>query len=202
MATEHWTDLVGSTERDGREYGYAVGIDRQNMPVLSVRQGGHAAIIGEDGREIEHASLGIPVLPFGLLRARRIKKAVLIHTHPMPAFEDRPPTRIFSDEDIGQFFGLDYLAMIALDKGGAHLMAKQEGFNRNLWSLLNPRLVEATLLDVRENSRSMRDVLSRVAHQLSAFGIGYYYTPNLSQPNDVVEFQNLRQAKPVFTPSS
>lgn len=199
LATEHWADLVKATEHDGREYGYLVGINRQNEPVLSNRQGGYAAVIGEDGREIEQASLSIPVFPFGLLSARQVKKAVLVHTHPMPTFKDCPRTRTFSDQDIGQFFGSDYLAMVALDEGGVHLMAKKTRFTRDSWSLLNPKLVEAAIIDVRENSRSMRDVLSRVAHQLSAFGIGYYYTPSLSQPDDTVKFQNLRQAKAVLS---
>lgn len=202
LATEHWVDLVNTTEEDGREHGYVVGIDRQGEPVLSDRLEGSSAILGEDGREIEHASLSMPMFPFGTLRARQIKKAVLVHTHPMPTFEDHPRTRIFSDEDIGHFFGSDYLAMIMLDKGGAHLMAKKDRFSRNSWGQLHPKLVESTIINVSEGSRSMRDVLGRVAYQLSIHGVGYYYTPDLSQPNDTVEFQNLRQAKAVLTPSA
>jgi hypothetical protein len=202
LATEHWVDLVDTTDKDRCEYGYAVGTDRQSEPVLSDRLEGYAAITGEDGAEIEQASLSAPIFPFGILRARQIKKAVLVHTHPMPISEDRPRTRIFSDKDIGHFFGSDYLAMIMLDQGGAHLMAKKERFTRNARDLLHPKLVETTLLEVREGSRSMRDVLSKVAYQLWVHGVGYYYTPDLLQPDDTVEFQNLRQAKAVLTPSA
>ena len=202
LATEHWVDLVDATEKDRCEYGYAVGIDGQGKAVLSNMLEGYPAITTEDGIELEQASLTVPMFPFGILRARQVKKAVLIHTHPMPTFDDRPRTRIFSDKDIGHFFGSDYLAMIMLDQGGAHLMAKQGRFNRNSWDLLDPKLVETTLLDVRKGSRSMRDVLSRVAYQLSMHGIGYYYTPDLSQSNDSVGFQNLRRARAVLKPSA
>jgi hypothetical protein len=202
LATEHWVDLVNATENDRCEYGYAVGIDRQGKPVLSNRLEGYPAITKEDGVEIEQASLSGPIFPFGILRARQIKKAALVHTHPMPTSENHPRTMIFSDKDIGHFFGSDYSAMMMLDQGGAHLLAKKERFTHDMRDLLHPELVKTTILDVREGSRSMRDVLSRVAYQLWVHGVGYYYTPDLSQPNDTVEFQNLRQAKAVLTPSA
>jgi hypothetical protein len=202
LATEHWVDLVSATAIDSCEYGYAVGIDRQGEPVLSDRLEGYPPIVGKDGIEIEDGSLPVPMFPFGVLQARKISKAVLVHTHPMPTSENHPRTRIFSDKDIGHFLGSDYSAMMMLDQGGAHLLAKKERFTRNARDLLHPKLVETTLLEIREGSRSMRDVLSRVAYQLWVHDVGYYYTPDLSQPKDTVEFQNLRQAKAVLTPSA
>ena len=201
LATEHWVDLVNTTEKDRCEYGYAVGVDGQDEPALSDRLEGYPPVMGEGGVESEGASLNMPMFPFGVLQARKIRKATLIHTHPMPTSENHPRTRTFSDRDINYFFGSDYLAMVALDKGGAHLITKKARFSRHSWDTLHPELVETTMRDVREGSRSMRDVLSRVAYQLWIHGVGYYYTPDLSQPRATVELQNLRQAKAVLTPT-
>ncbi len=202
LATEHWVDLVDATENNGRVHGYVVGIDKEDgVPVLSARQQAEAGIVDEDGKEVEPASLRVPRFPFGLLRSRQIKKAALVYTHRVPNSEDYPPTTTFSDEDISQFFGSDYAAMLMLDKGGAHLIAKKERFARDAWGMPHPKLVETTADDVLEGSRSMRDVLNRVAYQLSVHGVGYYYTPDLLQPNDSVEFQNLRHAEAILKPS-
>jgi len=202
LGVKHWLDLVSATNNDGHEYGYSIGINREGSPVESERLEGYPAITDGTGTVVEKAGLMPPIYPFGFRRARQVKKATYIHTHPLPDTDNHPSTGTFSDRDIHYFVGSDYFAMIMLDRGGAHLLAKDERFTRDRAEQLNQKLVETTVYDVREGSKSMRDILKRVAYNLSIYGISYYYTPELLQASITVEFQNLRQARAVLTPST
>ena len=134
----------------------------------------------------------MPMFPFGIMKglSTRVREDVVIHTHPMPPEVAHVKTSIISDKDIRAFVGSKYSGMVMLDRGGAHLLAR----TRQIHSYYNapaPDLVSRTMREVIAESGGSMDVMAETARQLGQYGLGYYYTPDLTQVSHDVEFWNL-----------
>lgn len=192
LATDLWHKLVSATQADYRERGLVVGRHiGKNELVRSKIIEGFGKEQGENPAEVE-AAFQAPMLPFGARSmSPRVKRDVIIHTHPMPPEVDHVRTSIISDKDIHAFTNSKYNAMVMLDRGGAHLVAR----TRRSYSYdIEPKsdLVSSTMREVIAESGGSMDVMTRLASRLGQYGLAYFYTPELTQPGEVVELQNLR----------
>jgi hypothetical protein len=197
LATDLWHTMVSDTQLDYRERGVVVGRPAgKNVLVRSEIIEGYGQESGEGLVEVVEASLPVPMFPFGILRgmSQRLKKDVVIHTHPMPPEVDHVRTSIISDKDIRCFVGSKYTGMVMLDRGGAHLMVRT-GPSNQYDCVPGFNLVSSTMSEVINKGGGSMDVMTRFARQIGRYGLGYYYTPDLKQSGETVEFQNLKVAK-------
>ena len=112
----------------------------------------------------------------------------------MPPALDHLRTNPISDADLQAFSPSRYQAMLTLDRGGAHLLARTRP-NYLDGNVPATDLVSSTMREVIAESGGSMDVMTRVAGELAQFGLGYYFTPDLIQQGESVEFKNLKVAK-------
>ncbi len=192
LATDQWQKLVNLTQADLLERGLVVGRHSSTHQLVSSKtiKGYGQAQTNSYDRATE-AALAVPILPFGIRSiSPRIKASVAIHTHPMPPEVDHIQTSIISDKDIATFSRSRYKAMVMLDRGGAHLVART--CSGELYgSMPAPDLVSTTMREVIAESGISMDVMARLARRLGQYGLAYFYTPELRQNGETVELQNL-----------
>lgn len=192
LATDQWQELVNVTQADFRERGLVVGrhSSKHQLVRSKIIKGRGQTRTNSSGRPTE-AALVVPILPFGIRSiSPRIKASVAIHTHPMPPEVDHIQTSTISDKDIDTFSRSSYKAMVMLDRGGAHLVARI--CSGELYgSKPAPDLVSATMREVITESGSSMDVMTKLARRLGQYGLAYFYTPELTQNGETVELQNL-----------
>lgn len=193
LATDSWHELVSATQVDYRERGLVVGrhIGKNKLIRSKVIEGYGREQTDIPGEDLE-AAFPVPMLPFGVKSlSPRIKQDVVIHTHPMPPEVDHVRTSIISDKDIHAFTNSRYNAMVMLDRGGAHLVARTR--QSDLYSgKPQEDLVSSTMRGVIAESGGSMDIMIKLASRLGQYGLGYFYTPELAQPGETVELQNLR----------
>lgn len=190
LGVDIWQQLVDKTQSDHLEHAAAIGRRKNGTYVIFE---GYADPGLDDPGLVSGASLAVPSSPFGIIKgfAQRIKKETLVHTHPMGTELDHVRTSVISDEDIHQFIHSDYKVLVMLDRGGAHLLARTNAV-RFSGVFPPPDLVDTAIHETLEDGGGSMDLLALVGARLSSFGLGYYYTPDLPQQGDTVEFQNLR----------
>lgn len=193
LATDTWAELVNATQTDYREHGLVIGRNAgNNKLVRSKILEGYGREMLQESEQVLEAAFPVPMFPFGIIKGMspRIKEDVALHTHPMPPEVDHVRTSIISDKDLQVFTGSKYNAMVMLDRGGAHLLARTRP-TYSYASAPEPNLVSSTMREVIAESGGSMDVMARLAHRLGQYGLGYFYTPELTQAGDSVEFQNL-----------
>ncbi|HVV66676.1 MAG TPA: hypothetical protein VHB72_01235 [Candidatus Saccharimonadales bacterium] len=193
VGADTWRHLIDVTQTDGHEHGVAIGRFKDGTYVIS---DDFADPVPDDPEFAAGATLSIPASPFGIIKGfiQRVKKETLVHTHPMGPELDHVRTTVVSDKDIHQFMHSDYNASVVLDRGGAHLLART-GSIQFSGVVPPPNLVTAATHEVIEEGGGSMDLLARVAGRLSSFGLGYYYTSDLSPQDGIIAFQNLRTAE-------
>lgn len=191
IAAASLAGLVELTQTDQTERGLVVGIKAGSFIRSQILEGRPAEIDDETGRFIS-GSWSPPILPFGIKGVlASIKKASVIHTHPMPPAIDHLRTTPISDKDIRAFLPSKYIAMVMADRGGIHMLARHRSTTILDYPPGASVVGDATEITINEGGGSI-DVIRRVAHQLSLYGLTYLYTPELVQEQKTVGFQNMR----------
>lgn len=193
IAADAWESLVAATQSDGIERGLVIAKRRDKIIRSKEIEGLGEQPSDEDPSKTIPASFPLPALPFGVKSLLpTIKELVVIHTHPMPPDLDHLRTTPISDRDIRAFTRTRYVAMVMLDRGGAHLLARTSSFFPDDERLLTSDIVDTATKEVIAESGGSMDVMTKVARRIANYGLGYFYTPDLSQQGAGVEFRNLR----------
>ena len=196
LATDIWQDLVEATQSDGIERGLAIARHTRTGKLTRSREYRWHYEFDDEGEEPEAIdnSCQMMLFPLGVVRSvlsPRLREDVYIHTHPIPPALDHLRTNPISDADLRAFFPSRYQAMVMLDRGGAHLVARTR--QSDLYgSTPEPDLGSSTMREVIAESGGSMDVMNRLASRLGQYGLAYFYTPELTQAGETVEFQNLR----------
>jgi hypothetical protein len=199
LATDIWQDLVDTTQSDLIERGLAIARHSKTGKLTrSTIFRWYYEFSEESDPEVIENTCQIPLFPFGVVRSLlspRLKEDVYIHTHPISPALDHLRTNPISDADLHAFVPSRFQALVILDRGGAHLLARTSSQKFLTNNLPAPDLInEVTREAIAESGGSM-DVMTKVARRIAQHGLGYYYTPDLSQQSDTVEFKNLRTAE-------
>jgi hypothetical protein len=174
LAQDKWQEMLGVTQKDGLERGLTVTFDGKKLIAGKVFQGTKDSITPD-------------FFPRGIrsVFSRREKNLVSLHTHPMPPELNHVQTVPVSDKDINLFINSSFKAMVAIDRGGVHMLA------RNPYSSISDqeekpayKIVEESLKTAKEKENTAISVMKEIAKKLKPLGIEYYYSPNLIPSDD------------------
>jgi hypothetical protein len=182
LGVDKWPQMLKETE-DGRE----------RLMVVSKRNGKNYfsdiySGLSEKQNKGNNAEVYIPLFPQGLKSLLPGMEDVLtVHTHHMVKL-DEVQTTIISDADITNFVNCKDYALVMIDRGGAHILVRTEK-TYNSRELIDKEIVDRIQHEIAEKNRNILDVIKLVSKELSHYGIGYLYTPNLTpDPKGYVEF--------------
>lgn len=184
LGTEKWGQIIQETKIDSKERGMMVSIRGEKTYISDIFTG-----LSEKQDGGNNAEIFTPLFPHGLKSLLPGMKDVLfVHSHPMPKELDHIQTTIFSDADIANFINCEDRASVMIDRGGAHILVRT-GETYNSRELVNKRIVENTQEETVRKEGKIIDTIKAVSKELSQYGIGYLYTPNLTpDPKGYVEF--------------
>lgn len=182
IAQNAWRGMVAETQSDLNER--SIIIARKAGKILRSK-----LRIGDDKQ-------GYQPLEFGLKSfLSPIRSTVLVHSHPLPKELDNIHTTFLSDQDISAFAGSNHAAVVMVDPGGAHLLARTSYVADNSEALQNSRFAKDALTKNRLYGGGIMGVIHDIASAIPEHGLGYYYTPDLDQSGPTVTFQNMSYKK-------
>jgi hypothetical protein len=188
VAANLWGEMLEQTEKSGYERGIVVFKKGQEIKTSKIFEGRMT--------EDNPGSIGIPLLVHGIRRPllARAKDITFVHTHAASPNWDHLKTSRISPDDINVFATMPYNAVVAIDRGGAHLLAKRDKHVNK--DVDGERIEEIALDAVKKLGNFSADLYrQRIARQLHADGYFYFYTSNLKpSPDGFVDMQRLYPA--------
>lgn len=171
LAYDKWEDMLDATKKNGLERGLTVAWDGKRLITGNITQGSKDTISPQ-------------FFPRGIrsIFSRREKNLVTIHTHPMPPELNHLQTMPLSDKDINSFINSNFKAMISIDRGGVHMLARNP-YSFNSIGPETDSLLEFekdAIAKAKENTGLAVEVMQEIAIKLKPLGINYYYSPGLS----------------------
>lgn len=166
IAAQKWQEMLDLTQSDGKERSLVVSSDGKRLHTSKIFLG-------------SRNTSGYPLLPHGLKSALpTTKDIVYIHTHYMPPELDHVKTTTVSDTDISNFLNLPGKAMVVIDRGGVHMLARQP-YTANLRKDKIPgNIAENALKQAKKSSNTAQETMTIIAQKLMSFGIRYYFSEN------------------------
>ena len=178
LAQSKWHEMIAGIQQDRRERLVRVYYKKRGLEIGPV----------EIGDKVEGQNSNDHVFPESPRRklANLFKQELLsVHTHHKP--EDPgflAPTTPFSDTDINRFLASSQKALVMIDVGGVHVLARKPFSSFALDNETDEPLSHAkeSLTQVNTNSRLVMDVMKGIATKLKPLDVGYYYSSSL-EPN-------------------
>lgn len=182
IGTSKWEEMLSLTQNDRKERGVIVS------SILGKTETGK---IFEGVEEIKGISASTTPPIFDSFRKFFLEKRLaLTHTHPMTDELNHLSTSIFTDADIQSFYQTTYNAVVAIDRGGAHLLLKtRKPYEENIPP---NNLVRKRFSEVENTTGLIKDAIRLVAEDLEQYGIAYYFCPDVSSAPGTRTFQRAR----------
>lgn len=172
VAAQKWQEMLGQTQNDGLERGVVVSGNGKKITTSGI-------ILGEKGSFIP------PALPHGFRSLLPTTKGlVYIHTHYMPPEISHVQTTAVSDTDINSFVNLSGKAMVMIDRGGVHVLARKLHDFGSKKTTGQIKVVTQALQKAKSGGNTAIDVVREVARSLEPFGIKYYYSEKLTPSSE------------------
>lgn len=178
LGLQNWAEMLSQTQRDGNERGFVVSKSGKKILTSKVTEG-------------EEGSFSPPVFPHGVRTLMpNTVDLVYVHSHYMPPEIDHVQTSAFSDLDINAFAKLRARAMVAIDRGGTHMLArKQYSLPRREQTKIE--VVTDAIKRAKAGGNTAIDVVKEIAKNLEKFDIMYYYSPQLTpSPEGFIELKS------------
>jgi hypothetical protein len=169
IAAEKWQEMVELTQNDGLERGVSVSLIGKKILTTKIKEG------------LRKGEYDSPLLSHGLLSLLPTAKEIAnIHSHYIPQENSRMLTTVISDFDINSF-GYDTAreALIAIDRGGVHVLVRKPHAYKSNKSWEEIRVVEDALIKAKLGGNTRTEFIKEVAKSLRPFGIKYYYSQSL-----------------------
>jgi hypothetical protein len=184
IAADKWPEILEKSQQDMAHRAVVVSVNGEKILVSKIFEG------YPEREEDDHGTILAPFFPHGVRSlSPHTKKIAFVHTHPMrPDLDHR--TSVLSATDINSFAMNSYNALVAIDRGGVHIIIKgNEHVNRDVDG--DKIYKEASVLAERAGSNCTSIIRESMAKQLRANGYYYFYTPNLkSSPDGFIDFKN------------
>ena len=166
-----WQKMIAETQADNKERGIVIS-RKSNKDIIT-----SSVFIGEE------KSFTPLVLPHGLKSLfSPIKDIALVHTHAMPLSSDHLLTTTFSDGDIRTFIPSKYYALIAIDRGGAHLLVRKH--KPYMENIPEANMISKIIAETIEENGSTMDVIKKISSHIKQFDLAYLFTPQLTPDLD------------------
>lgn len=191
IAADKWQDMVVLTQQDGKERGVVVSKRNNKLSVSNIFEGtGEESDVNSPDRK-SAASFTPPFLPHGVRSLfPGTRDIVVVHSHYMALESNHLRTTAFSDRDIHCFITSELNGLVMVDRGGVHLLINT-GRSFRQEELMRKDIVKESVSKIKQRDGEVLDVIKDVANQLANYGLGYFYTPELTPDSrGYVEFHD------------
>lgn len=178
LGVQNWAEMLAQTQRDKKERGFVVSTNGRKLLISQVSEG-------------EERSFSTPVFPHGVRTLMpNTKDLVYVHTHYMSPEIDHVQTSAFSDLDINAFARSRARAIVAVDRGGTHMLARKQYSLPQREPMPKIEVAMDAIKRAKAGGNTAIDVVKEIAKDLEKFGVLYYYSPQLTpSPEGFIEFK-------------
>jgi hypothetical protein len=182
IAAEKWQEMIGLTQNDGLERGVNVSLIGRKILTTKIKE------------SLKKDRYDSPLLSHGLLSLLPTANDLAnIHTHYISQENSHMLTTVISDDDINSFgCNASVKALIAIDRGGVHMLVREPHIYRSNKSWEEIKVVENALEKTKLGGNTRTEFIKEVAKSLRPFGIKYYYSQSLiSSPEGFITFKDV-----------
>ena len=190
LAAQLWLEMLGRTQKTGLEYGVIVSSHRGKLLTSGIFEGmGESPNYDSEKKSTHPPRIFTPAFPHGIQSLSPwIHELAYVHSHPMPASLDRFPTSIISGGDAQTFLNLTFRAFAAIDRGGAHMLIK-ENVARDYRDFDPEKIEESVFKTAGGNSKLLAEARREMAKALMQYGTHYYFSEALTpDENGFIQF--------------
>lgn len=176
VAQDLWPEMLEQTKKDGYERG--VVVFKKGDKIIKSR------IFEGRMTEDNAGSISEPFFVHGIRRPflPRPKDIAFVHTHSMPPDMDHLKTTIISAKDINTFASSSYNVVVAIDRGGVHMLAKR---NKHVNEHIDGEIISNDAFTfAKKTDNSTDSVRKSMARKLRVNGYYYFYSPDLKSSPD------------------
>lgn len=178
-----WQEALNATQKDNNERNISVYYHKGNLITGEILEGEQVRFdtLKETGKKNSYTFQTVRQYFRSLIKFQQ--ELVHIHFHPKPAELDHLPTTILTDIDINTFLKSRQKAMVMVDIGGIHILARVPYSSHVADETDKPfDIANKAFNQSLKNEKSVQEVRTLTAKGLQPLGIRYYYSSNLS-PN-------------------
>lgn len=175
-----WQNALDATQADGNERSISVYYHKGNLITGEILEGEQVRFDTRKEAKKKNSYTFQSVRQYFRSLIKFQQELVYIHFHPKPAELDHLPTTILTDADINAFLRSRQKAMVMVDIGGIHLLARVPYSSHVADETDKPfEIVNKAFSQSLKNEQSVKEVRTLTAKGLQPLGIKYYYSPNL-----------------------
>nr|MBI5455504.1 hypothetical protein [Candidatus Levybacteria bacterium] len=176
IGASKWQEMLTQTKSDGKERRLNVFY---NLLTKKFTPGN--TVVGTAEGFKTGADVPIEVSDIGL-KGMFHHQVADVHTHPLTEEDAHLKTTVPSGNDLRTFLSSAYSAMVAIDRGGAHLLIKSREIAEG--KLPPADLVQKKIEEIAKKGGVVTDVQKHLNRMFSQYGVSYFYSENLTPLED------------------
>lgn len=181
IGAEYWEEMLELANTDLVEKGRIVSWTGKKYMVSDLIEGRAEKVDYDNPSQKIPASISPPIFPHGLSSADpRVRAITFVHAHPMPKELDHLKGTAISADDIAAAIQGRFAAVVAIDRGGVHMLIKEKQLIQLEVSHVDPvKIVNEAL----RRARAIPRLRKEIALSIRPFDIRYYFSSH-TKPTD------------------